>query len=212
MSCKLRVMASALALVSSAYIPGLCQNAAPGLQGATNGTIGPKGRIETPLESNLGGVRPIHIAWPRSTRIPAHASAGKMVIENPLETSLRTAPTRIPAHASAGKLVIEHPLERSLRTGILTYPAMEAAQSSKGGIGNYLKTTLKPAGLTASEVHRTTFGTPGETALDPSAQRKERPGLVNWHHDFREACAASASTGKPVLLVHVLGHLDDHFC
>jgi hypothetical protein len=41
---------------------------------------------------------------------------------------------------------------------------------------------------------------------------KERPGLITWHKNIAEACAASARTRKPVLLVHVLGNLDDHFC
>ncbi len=108
---KLRVIASALAVISSAYIPALSQNQAPSLQGHTNGTIGAKGAVERPLE-----------------------------------TSLRTT-------------------------------AGESVFSSKS-----------------------------------STQRKERPGLVAWHHNFKEACVASVSSGKPVLLVHVLGNLDDHFC
>jgi hypothetical protein len=41
---------------------------------------------------------------------------------------------------------------------------------------------------------------------------KERPGLITWHKNMAEACVASARTRKPVLLVHVLGNLDDHFC
>jgi len=41
---------------------------------------------------------------------------------------------------------------------------------------------------------------------------KVRPGLVNWHSDFASACAASKSSGKPVLLFHMMGKLDDGFC
>lgn len=37
------------------------------------------------------------------------------------------------------------------------------------------------------------------------------PGLVNWHPDFETACAASKKSGKPVLLFHLLGKLDQRF-
>ena len=41
---------------------------------------------------------------------------------------------------------------------------------------------------------------------------KVKPGLVSWHSDFASACAASKSSGKPVLLFHMMGKLDDGFC
>ena len=41
---------------------------------------------------------------------------------------------------------------------------------------------------------------------------KVEPGLVRWHRDFSSACKASGSSGKPVLLFHLLGRLDDRFC
>lgn len=37
------------------------------------------------------------------------------------------------------------------------------------------------------------------------------PGKVRWHKDYTAACEASARSGKPVLLFHLLGKLDERF-
>src|SRR5262249_43292646 len=41
---------------------------------------------------------------------------------------------------------------------------------------------------------------------------KVEPGKVKWHADFATARAASAKSGKPILLFQLLGRLDDQFC
>jgi hypothetical protein len=41
---------------------------------------------------------------------------------------------------------------------------------------------------------------------------KVEPGKVRWHKSFDEARAASAKSGKPVLLFQMMGKLDDEFC
>ena len=38
------------------------------------------------------------------------------------------------------------------------------------------------------------------------------PGGVRWHPSFESACAAAANSGKPVLLFHLMGRLDQQFC
>ena len=38
------------------------------------------------------------------------------------------------------------------------------------------------------------------------------PGAVQWKAQMDEACAASAKSGKPVLLFVMLGNLDQEFC
>jgi hypothetical protein len=38
------------------------------------------------------------------------------------------------------------------------------------------------------------------------------PGLVHWHPSFDAACKASQMSGKPVLLFHLMGRLDQQFC
>jgi hypothetical protein len=39
-----------------------------------------------------------------------------------------------------------------------------------------------------------------------------RPGRVRWHRDFAAARAAASRSGKPVLLFHMMGRLDEKFC
>lgn len=41
---------------------------------------------------------------------------------------------------------------------------------------------------------------------------KVQPGLVEWNTNFDTACAESRKSGKPVLLFHMMGNLDDRFC
>jgi len=41
---------------------------------------------------------------------------------------------------------------------------------------------------------------------------KVLPGKVAWHPDFNSACAAARRSGRPVLLFHMMGKLDDRFC
>ena len=41
---------------------------------------------------------------------------------------------------------------------------------------------------------------------------KVDPGKVRWHADFAAACRAAARSGKPVLLFHMMGRLDEKFC
>ena len=38
------------------------------------------------------------------------------------------------------------------------------------------------------------------------------PGKVKWHKTLAEAQAASAKSGRPVLLFHMMGQLDKQFC
>ena len=38
------------------------------------------------------------------------------------------------------------------------------------------------------------------------------PGKVKWHNSFEDAKAAAAKSGKPVLLFHMMGRLDQQFC
>lgn len=40
---------------------------------------------------------------------------------------------------------------------------------------------------------------------------KVKPGKVAWHASADDACEASRVSGKPVLLLQLLGQLDEHF-
>jgi hypothetical protein len=54
----------------------------------------------------------------------------------------------------------------------------------------------------------TTLPEAGPAFTNPRVQ----PGKVRWHKDFAAACAAATRSGKPVLLFHLMGRLDDRFC
>lgn len=75
---------------------------------------------------------------------------------------------------------------------------------SKMGIERPLKTLMrevpKPASLKEIE---------DKASADSN---KVQPGLVTWHKDFASAKDASAKSGKPVLMFHMMGQLDDRFC
>ena len=49
------------------------------------------------------------------------------------------------------------------------------------------------------------------TPIDPD-NPKVKPGDVKWHPNFADACKAAEKSGKPVLLFHMMGRLDDRFC
>lgn len=55
---------------------------------------------------------------------------------------------------------------------------------------------------------------PAPRAVSPATDDNPRvkPGLVNWHPSFADAQAASQKSGKPVLLLHMMGQLDRQFC
>jgi hypothetical protein len=55
----------------------------------------------------------------------------------------------------------------------------------------------------------------GDEAKAPAREfdnPKVAPGKVAWHKDLATACAASKTSGKPVLLFQMMGKLDDKFC
>jgi hypothetical protein len=75
----------------------------------------------------------------------------------------------------------------------------------------FLQTSLVAG--TALTVTSANF-TQGDSLATPAAgaNPQVRPGRVNWHADFQAACAASRSSGKPVLHFHMMGRLDQKFC
>ena len=63
---------------------------------------------------------------------------------------------------------------------------------------------------TKSVIERSSSGLPsaGSGAENPAVA----PGFVRWHPSFESACGAAAGSGKPVLLFHLMGRLDQQFC
>lgn len=50
------------------------------------------------------------------------------------------------------------------------------------------------------------------TPVAEAAPHTVPAGLVRWHADFAAARAAACTSGRPVLLFHLLGRLDEEFC
>jgi hypothetical protein len=53
-----------------------------------------------------------------------------------------------------------------------------------------------------------TVASSADTFVNPKVQ----PGRVQWHPTFAKACEAARKSGKPVLLFHMMGKLDEQFC
>jgi hypothetical protein len=51
-----------------------------------------------------------------------------------------------------------------------------------------------------------------QRATAPFVNPRVAPGKIRWHASFAEACAAAKKSGKPVLLFHLMGKLDEQFC
>jgi hypothetical protein len=49
-------------------------------------------------------------------------------------------------------------------------------------------------------------------AIAADSSQRVQPGLVAWHANYQEAVDASRASGKPVLLVQLLGRMDEKFC
>jgi hypothetical protein len=69
------------------------------------------------------------------------------------------------------------------------------------------------------DVTKLTIEAPVKTLLKSAApvdaqdfeNRKVAPGLVHWHDGFAAACARAKVSGKPVLLFHMMGNLNNEF-
>ncbi len=135
------------------------------------------------------------------------ADLTKMRIERPLEKALsdvNKSPTqsdtlatgsRQPERADVGKRIIEFDLESAIAS---------AGEDS-----------VPDTALAESDLPKLAIEAPVEQILSSGPHRPDNPhvlpGLVNWHADFESACRASEHSGKPVLLFHLLGQLDQEF-
>jgi hypothetical protein len=86
-------------------------------------------------------------------------------------------------------------------------PPPSARDFSKGRIEQPTEQVLAQARL-AEALARAEARARAEALANP----KVEPGKVKWHADLDAACAAAAKSGKPVLVFHMMGKLDDQFC
>lgn len=127
----------------------------------------------------------------------------KMRIESPLKSLMIEKP------------VAQNPLAFRSRFASRTAPMLSAGRPdvSKARIEMPVKSLMidVPARLESSRrVEASTLEEiDDEASSDPN---KVKPGLVTWHKDLETAKNASTNSGKPVLVFHMMGQLDDRFC
>ncbi len=150
-----------------------------------------KNDIEMPLKGVVASSAP-----------PAGEDESKRKIEFPVETIVATSNSdsqsevvKMESIKFLSKTMIEAPVGSLVRRTNETQQDEEARKT---------KQRLPEVGE-ASGARKLDDSNDGED--NPAVQ----PGLVNWHPDFETACSASKKSGKPVLLFHLLGKLDQRF-
>lgn len=121
--------------------------------------------------------------------------------------------------ADFSKRRIETPLERIIRTpkdsgGLRQLPVLRTEAFGPARPARAASSRSNAPAVTASAVAtaRIARASRSAVAVKPSDNPKVQPGLVEWNTDFETACAQSRKSGKPVLLFHMMGNLDDRFC
>lgn len=194
-----------------------------------------KSRVEAPLKTALEKAAPPRALKPKLTELPTKTKpalwtgVGKSAVEGPVlrrlnrKGKLVVAPPNgpivdPPLATNNKKREVERPVRQALRgspyspstpnNGLLKGGSLVPAKSvlgrgvSKGMVEWPLKRALKRPGPVA--VKRKT--------PQPGKGDRVQPGLVIWHKSYEAALAAAKKSGKPVLLLHTLGRLDDRFC
>lgn len=104
-----------------------------------------------------------------------------------------------------GKGYIEGPTKHVVAVNTASAPAVGPVVSpkipdvGKGSIEGPMKRLLAAQSATTPQA-------------GPLVNPKVQPGTVAWHATFEAACAASRKSGKPVLLLQMMGKLDEQFC
>ena len=152
-----------------------------------------KGLIEAPLEqriakhsSNESTLNLSHVLGEIEHFNPADFS--KTRIESPLENTISAA-QRLPIDLLNPQFETNKLLEPNHRDLHL-----KISDSSKLDIEGPTKQLLSGSNRALEE-----------------ANPQVKPGDVHWHPDLSTACDASKKSGKPVLLFHLLGQLDQQF-
>ena len=149
------------------------------------------------------------LAMPITGQPPESDRTKREVVERPVAKIVQSsAPVRGQLdHTKA--LRIEPPVERIVRESATvprsaTKPGV-VVDPGKGKIEFPTKSVLPRSG--PSDVSRESARAVGDTT-NPTV----KAGLVQWHPSFAKACEAAKTSGKPVLLFHMMGLLDKQFC
>lgn len=87
---------------------------------------------------------------------------------------------------------------------------------SKSKIEGPLKSLLRSGASAApkTDVNKLIVSPRSAPAASPVVAPHDRvsTGLITWHNNVQDALSRSAKSGKPVLVFHMMGMLDDRFC
>lgn len=128
-------------------------------------------------------------AWAQEPAGPRLDVAKGRVIERPTEKLVAELSQPADTDAAPAQEVKPAPADRTKR--VLIEPAAEAI----------VRGAPSPAAAAAVE----------PTAAPPDDNPSVEPGKVKWHADVAAALAAAKTSGKPVLVFHLLGQLDQRF-
>ena len=173
------------------------------LKGATNGTIGPKGTIEPPLEGVIRGSSTVF-----------GSETPKFNIERPLERRIR-------GRVSWSENTVAAPAAQTHSYNVAApngpayfYGASVSNPGPKHVVESPLERTIKRSSPLSWSETTSVFAPVKSSAVDVDLPQADsvKPGLVAWQPDFQAACTASVKSSKPVLLFQMMGQLDQEFC
>ncbi len=93
-------------------------------------------------------------------------------------------------------MVIEKPVKDLVRS---------TAQAPVDGTAAGAVEAKNASGAASGVANQTASGTAG------LGGESVTPGLVRWHRTLADACQAAAQSGKPLLVFHLMGSLDERF-
>jgi len=146
-----------------------------------------KRRIQRPVKQLVGASAARKGAAPNAPPEPSRPARSQEPREKPDE------PGDI-----AKSLFIEAPVERVVATETTPEPTSETAPERKSAAPQ----TSSPTNVQLDEQIV-------DNASDDNPEVE--PGKVKWHEDYAAACQAAKQSGKPVLLFHLMGQLDQRF-
>jgi hypothetical protein len=101
----------------------------------------------------------------------------------------------------AGAALSQQPAAADFSKAVVEVPAKALLAETNGPADKTKMEIELPAKAVVTKTTKLEFHNP-----------KVPAGRVGWHGDFATARAAAARSGKPVLVFHLMGNLDDQFC
>lgn len=174
-----------------------------------------------------------------TTSFPNKIDAGKHFIERPMKSFFKSGEIPQPIMRDASKSGIEAPVKSMMRYGIPTellksnpVIPMSSVRPTHGrfnatsievinslpssGVTRFPRQTVRKPTNAEAIVESNSANSVSISQSKPSqavpVADKTSTGLVVWHTDMTNAMKQSARSGKPVLVFHMMGSLDDRFC